>query len=344
LGDLRKIWQSSSARAQDLAEMSVPRWTLGDVNRPEFPQKLPVITTAGLRKTGRSRERVRTLVRHGALARIGRGVYVRAATAQAFTAVPGGEHVLRAAAAVVRAGRGAVVSHRSAAIVHGIDLIGSLGGPASLTVGAGSGRRGNTGIRLYTTPLPAEHITETLGLPVTTVARTVIDLARTLAFAEGVAAADSAIRKQITSKRELSAVLAASPQRNGIRRARRVVEFADGRAESALESIARVAFDDCGLPEPALQVWIPGPKGDAIGRVDFCWEQYKTIAEVDGAMKYEVPARAKAQLRRDKRLREAGYQIVHFDWHEITTNPEQVAASIRDAFASGERTIRDPAA
>jgi Protein of unknown function (DUF559)/Transcriptional regulator, AbiEi antitoxin len=314
------------------------------VNRPELPQKLPVITTAWLRENGRSQERVRTLVRRGALVRIGRGVYVRAATAHAFSAVPGGEHVLRAAAAVVRAGGGAVVSHRSAAILHGIDLMGSLGGSVSLTVGAGSGRKGNAGIRLYTTPLPPEHATEKLGLPVTTVARTVIDLARTLPLAEGVMAADSAIHQRLTSKSDLRAALATCPGRRGVVQAGRVIEFADGKAESALESIARVAFDHCGLPEPVLQVWIPDRTGDAIGRVDFCWEQYKTIAEVDGAMKYEDPARAKAQLRRDKKLREAGYQVVHFDWTEITTNPQQVAASIRAAFATGRRTMRDPAA
>ena len=313
------------------------------MNRPEFPQKLPLVTTATLRDSGRSREQVRTLVRRGVLVRIGRGVYVRAVTATAFTALPGGEHVLRAAATVVRAGRGAVLSHRSAAIMHGIDLIGRFGGPVTMTVDAASGRRGNAGIHLYTTPLLADQVTDKFGLPVTTVARTVIDLARTLPFAEGVAAADCAIRKRMTSRRELRAVLAVSRQRLGTRQARRVVEFANGNAESALESIARVGFRDCGLPAPALQVWIPGPTGDVIGRVDFYWEKYKTIAEVDGAMKYEDPARAKAQLRRDKRLREAGYQVVHFDWTEITTNPQQVAASIRAAFASGRLAASDRA-
>ncbi len=135
-------------------------------------------------------------------------------------------------------------------------------------------------------------------MPVTTAARTVIDLARTLTFAEGVVAADSALRRNLTSKTDLRSVLASYCGRRGVVQASRVVEFADGNAESALESIARVAFDDCGLPVPALQVWIAGPTGDVIGRVDFFWEKYKTIAEVDGALKYQDPARAKAQLRR----------------------------------------------
>lgn len=284
------------------------------------------------------------MTRRGELVRIGRGVYVRAATASAFSATRDGEHVLRAAAAVVQAGRGAVVSHRSAAVLHGIDVIGRRGAAVTITARPSAGRKGTAGVHLYTTPLPAEQVTHKLGVPVTTAARTVIDLARTLTFAEGVMAADSAIHRRLTSKADLRAVLATCRGRRGVVQASRVVEFANGNAESALESIARVGFHDCGLPAPALQIWIPGPTGDVIGRVDFYWEKYKTIAEVDGALKYEDPARAKAQLRRDKKLREAGYQVVHFDWAEITTNPEQVAASIRAAFASGRRAARDPAA
>jgi len=114
-----------------------------------------------------------------------------------------------------------------------------------------------------------------------------------------------------------------------------VVEFADGLSESPLESIARAVFRDCGLPRPALQVRIAGD--EFIGRVDFLWEKYRTVAEVDGAMKYTDPYRARAQLRRDKKLREAGYEVVHFDWREIMSDPEAVAASIRAAFRRGQR-------
>ena len=208
-----------------------------------------------------------------------------------------------------------------------------------------SGRKGTDHLHLYTTPLAPEHVTRKLGLPVTTAARTVIDLARTLTFADGVVAADSAIRKGLTSRRELQIVLATSRGRRGVAQARRVVEFASGLSESVLESIARVVFDDIGLPAPQLQVWIPAATGEAIGRVDFYWEKYKTIAEVDGALKYkDDPGRAMAQLRRDKRLREAGYEVVHFTWYEITARPAEVAASIRAAFQAGGRKAKDPAA
>jgi Protein of unknown function (DUF559) len=173
----------------------------------------------------------------------------------------------------------------------------------------------------------------------------VIDLARTMTFTDGVVAADAAIRKGLTSKSQLRAVLATGSRRTGTIQARRVVEFASGLAESVLESIARVAVAEQGLPAPRLQIWIPDAKGEVIGRVDFYWEEHKTIAEVDGAMKYDIdPGRARAQLRRDKRLRDAGYEVVHLTWHDITARPAEAAASIRAAFRAAARKAKEPAA
>jgi hypothetical protein len=282
-----------------------------------------------------------TLARRGDLVRVGRGIYVRAAVARRLAKLPDGDHLLRAGAAVAQNSPGAVLSHRSAALLHGIDLIGSTK-TVTITAGPGRARRSGAGVHVYTTRLRSQDMMRRYGLPVTTPARTVIDLARTLPLAEGVVAADSAIRKRLTSVPELRAVLAAGPRRRGNTRAVLVAGLADGRSESALESIARVAFGQCGLPPPDLQVWLP--PGQPVGRVDFYWEKYQTIAEVDGAMKYEDPVRAKMQLHRDKLLREAGYEVVHFDWREITTGPALVAGSIRAAFRRGSQRATPPAA
>ena len=71
-----------------------------------------------------------------------------------------------------------------------------------------------------------------------------------------------------------------------------MVDFADALAESPLESIARVVFRDCGLPVPSLQAWLGGTT-EPVGRVDFYWKKYRTVAEVDGAIKYADPLRAR---------------------------------------------------
>ena len=170
------------------------------------------------------------------------------------------------------------------------------------------------------------------GVPVTSVARTVVDLARTTPFRSGVVLADSALHAKKTSEAELLAVAAGCTRWPGIGRARQVIEFSDGRSESPFESIARVAFRDGGLPPPELQVWVGGEHRGAIGRADFLWREHRTIAEADGALKYADADRARRQLRRDADLREAGFEVVHFTWHELTTAPDQVIEAVRAAF------------
>jgi hypothetical protein len=116
------------------------------------------------------------------------------------------------------------------------------------------------------------------------------------------------------------------------------VAFADALAESVLESIARVAFRDLGLPPPQLQARLGGE--EFIARVDFLWPRYRTVAEADGALKYDDRSAAMRQLRRDALLHDAGYQVVHFSWQDITHTPEQVAARIRAAFRRRHRRRR----
>jgi hypothetical protein len=271
-------------------------------------------------------------MRHGVLVRIARGVYARARPARQLMTQPGGEHALRLAASIAVTGPGTVGSHQSAAQLHGLDLIGVPDAAVTLTRGPQTSMRARPGIRLHAASLPAAHIAIKSDLPVTTVARTVIDMARTVEFKAGVVIADSALRKKLTSKEELRAVLATCRRWPGALRAAEVVEFADQLSESALESIGRVAFRDCELPPPELQAWVGGE--ELIGRADFFWREFGTIAEADGALKYadSGQARARAQLRRDAKLREAGFEVVHFDWQQIYWNPARVAAAVHAAF------------
>jgi len=302
-------------------------------SRAPEPQ-IRIVTAKKLREWGRSPGQIRTLVRNGSLVAIGHGIYVSSAMASQFAEVPHGDRVLRAAAAVALNGPGCFLSHQSAALLHHIDLVGDQ--PTHVTLSSRNGRRGvRHGVHRYVIPLPASHVTRKFGLPVTTVARTVVDLARTGTFADGVVAADSALYRGLVAPLELRIVADEGGSR-GKAQAVRVVEFASGLAESPLESLARVAFDDQGLPTPELQASISDDNG-FIGRVDFYWKQYRTIAEVDGALKYADPVRARKQLWRDKALRQAGYEVVHFDWREITQHPDEVASSIREAFRRGRK-------
>jgi predicted transcriptional regulator of viral defense system len=314
-----------------------------DLVMPQTDRVAGIVTTAELTAAGFSDDRIRTLTKRGDLYRVCRGVYADGPRAYETLAFKGGLQLLQLAAAVAVTGKGTVVSHESAAYLHSIDLL-SKQEAATLTCPPQRGRNARPGIRLHSARLPAEHVITWARLPVTTPARTVVDLLRTLSFRAGVVAADSALQRKLVTKAELTAVLATCAHWRGARRAGDVIEFADGRAESPLESIARIAFRDCGLPPPDLQVWLGGTV-EPVGRVDFYWKQYRTIAEVDGAIKYADPERARAQLRRDSLLRDDGFEVVHFTWQQITQTPEQVAVSIRKAFRRGVRNgqLRRPA-
>lgn len=292
-----------------------------------------IVTAAELTAAGVHPGQIRRLIRGKVLAPLTRGVYAPAELAARQASDPAGAHLLQAAAVLARLGPGNAASHQTAAVAHGLDLLGRRPDRVHVTSapdGTGS-RATRPGFHLHVASLPGSHVEPRQGMLVTSVARTVIDLARTSPFQAGVVTADSALRSKLASKQDLLSALAACVSWPGTQRARQVTLFSDARSESALESVSRVAFRDQGLPTPDLQVWVGDD--EVIGRVDFLWPQHRTIAEADGLIKYSGPARALAQLQRDARLRDAGFEVVHFTWQEITRVPWQVTTQIRRAFA-----------
>jgi predicted transcriptional regulator of viral defense system len=294
-----------------------------------------IVTRAELLAAGRTIPQIRWRAERGALVRLGPGSYAAAVSVARALAVreSGGQLELQAAAALATLAPSTVASHQTAALIYALDMLEQLADVLVVTRPPGSqgSRTGRPGVHVHAAALPASHVTTWHGVPVTTAARTVVDLARMSSFQGGVVVADSALRARLTTKKELREVAATCRGWRGIIRARRVVDFADGRSESPLESISRVALSEAGLPAPDLQVWV-GNDLVALGRADFFWAKYHTIGEEDGAVKYANKSRAMTQLRRDTEFREAGFEVVHFGWQEITQTPWQVAASIRAAF------------
>jgi len=300
---------------------------------PETSRLADVVTTAELRQAGLSSASIRVLARRGRLTLLDRGVYARTELAGRCD-----ESTLRLVSALAIVGGGAVGSLYDAALVHGLALL-DRPPPAVSAVtrplGAIGGWSRRPSIRVHTSALPADQVTIRGGVPVTSVARTVVDLARTTSFRAGVVVADSALYSRKMSKADLDGVIATCRHWPGINQARRAADFCDRKSESPFESIARVAFHEGGLPRPELQVWVGGDDGP-IGRVDFLWRQKRTIGEADGAIKYADPDRARQQLHRDADLRDAGFEVVHFSWRELTASPGQVIGWIRAAFARAD--------
>lgn len=294
-------------------------------------------TARSWHRAGLTASQFRLAIQGGGLVRIRRGVYTTRAFMDKAKGEPALWQVLRVASTVCgQSAHDAVASHQTAALIHGISLLSEpdpdvvwLTRPPPRYRGGGV-----PGVRFHSAAVPPDHMTSRYGVRLTTSARTVVDLARSLPHLNGVVIADSALHQRITTKAELRQVLADCAGWPGIDEARRVVKFSDELTESVLESASRVIFAQAGLGPPRLQTDILDEAFRFIGRVDFLWDEHRTIVEADGMGKYEDPQRAREQIRRDIRLREAGYKVVHFTWAELFSDPARVIARIQRAFAA----------
>lgn len=182
-----------------------------------------------------------------------------------------------------------------------------------------------------------------LGVPATSLARTAVDVARARGSLAGVIAADAVLARGVV-RRELESVLDGREGWPGAGAARAAVGFAEPGSESPLESLGRVRFAEQQLPAHALQVVIADADGP-FARVDHCWEEQRTVAEADGAVKYATPADVFAEKRREDRLRDLGWEVVRYTWDEALRRPGLLSSRVRRAFlrASRRPTAAPPA-
>lgn len=278
------------------------------------------VLTRDLLAAGFSPAEVARLARSGELVRLRRGAYRPASDLE-----PDAEtrHRQLLAATLPLLASDAVLSHRSAAVVLGLPVVGGLGRVEVTRSSASSGKRRGP-VHLRAAPLPADEVTEVDGFRVTTLARTVVDLARTLPLGPAVAAGDAAVRAGATAD-DLRAVLLSSAGRPGLAAARRACRMLDGRSESAGESLSRVTLHRIGLPPSDLQHEVRDATGALVGRCDFVWEEHRTLGEFDGRSKYGRLLRPGhrpedvlwAEKQREDALRDLGWQVVRWTWSDL---------------------------
>src|SRR6478735_5237839 len=279
-----------------------------------------VVGRPHLLRSGHDDEDIRGQVRNGDLARITRGWY--------RTAPPADEQqdvIDRVIAHLMRA-PGLVASHESAAVMHQLPLVFAKLTPIHLTCNSVTGGRRNRERVVHSSPLGASDVTRIAGHRVTSIARTLVDLGcaspdpRTV-----IAAADAALERKLVEPAAVGVALTAVGHRAGIARARFLLRFADGRSESAGESILRWLFAQVGLPEPAVQVEVRSARGTFLGRVDFAYPECGLVIEFDGYVKYQALLRpgedvtravVREKEREDKR-REAGLLVIRVVWADF---------------------------
>ncbi|MFF0817787.1 hypothetical protein ACFYVR_21880 [Rhodococcus sp. NPDC003318] len=232
-------------------------------------------------------------------------------------------HRLLAEAVLGVASDEAVLSHQSAAVVHGFDLWNTPLSHVHLTRNRRSGGSRGRHRQVHSLPLAPDDVTTVDGLRVTTPARTIVDLASTLPFEQALVVADHALHGGATTADDVA--LAVDETRRGAGKAHRLLRWADGRSESVGESRSRALFIREQLPVPDLQATLISETGVRLGRVDFL--AGGVVGEFDGRVKYgrlvpagQVPADVlwNEKLREDA-IRDAGWQVVRWIWDELGT-------------------------
>ena len=197
-------------------------------------------------------------------------------------------------------------------------------------------------VRVSPAALASDDIAYRDHLPLTSLARTAIDLCRhTTSWPEALSVADSALRLGV-DKVDLEAAAARAAGWRGGTMGLRAAAFADVRSQSEAESRARALFlDHDALTGFDLQVRI-GDANGFIAQVDFLFREHRTVVEIDGKVKYTDPWRTPGDVLweeklREDRLRDAGYEVVRVTWKQLVTEPDRVIERILAAFARAAR-------
>ncbi|WP_116952087.1 hypothetical protein [Jiangella endophytica] len=167
----------------------------------------------------------------------------------------------------------------------------------------------------------------------TSLPRTVVDIARTAHRADALVIADAALSTSMTQP-ELRSVLGTQAGWRGSRDAVWVVEHGDPYAESPLESWGRLAFIEHGLPVPVTNAWVDTAAGRY--RVGHLLADRWLAFEGDGSLEYDNRLDAGRvvadQREREWRLREAGLGVVRYGWEPARHDRKQLAARFAAAI------------
>lgn len=244
-------------------------------------ERLTLMTTPVDSATARS---MRRRTERGEFLRIGHGV---STPAQAFRdASEAARHRARIDAVLAASRLGLIVSHASAVVMHELPWFGPLPDRVALT----DPTRDRAQRLRFSDKVPARgrDVATVLidGVETTDLVTTAIDVALRSDRGHALVVLDAVLRRGV-DRHDLLAELESRPTRRGAQRVRALLELADGRIESAGESLALLVMHDLGLPRPELQHEF-SVDGRCIARVDFWFPEQGVVVEFDGLVKYRA--------------------------------------------------------
>ncbi|HEX7290742.1 MAG TPA: DUF559 domain-containing protein [Conexibacter sp.] len=259
-----------------------------------------------------------TRVRCGLLIPLHRGVY---AVGHAHLR-PNGYRL----AAVLAVGAGAALSHRDAAALHGL----RDGGGIRIDVSTPAERTSTERIRVHARrALDARDITTVSGIPVTTVSRTLVDLAEALAHQQLAKVLGEAERQGALDVKGIEEAVERLRGRRGPSVAKVRAALAELAAHgtqltrSALEDRLLPLLDAHDLPRPATNAHVEGYEGDAV------WRKARLIVELDGWDAHKTRRAFQHDRTKANALTNAGWTVLRFTHDDLVRRPEVVVAGVR---------------
>lgn len=282
---------------------------------PEAPavlQKAGGFATTAQLLTVMTRQQLDVQVKNGELLRVWYGVY----------AAQEPNLLGRLAALDIFMGQHAVACMGTAAVLHGFDTENTT---AIHVLDPGVRMRPTVGLMVH--QRVGARLQRVHGRLATSPAWTAVEVARQLRRPRALATLDAALRSMQCTRAEIQTAAAEQRGRRGIVAVRQLLPFADGRAESAMESEARLVMIDRGLPLPELQYPIYGSDGE-LWRVDFAWPAARLAVEYESIDWHAGRDEMIRDKRRLSRIQELGWTIIPIVVDDVRREPDSLANRI----------------
>ncbi|WP_157576112.1 type IV toxin-antitoxin system AbiEi family antitoxin domain-containing protein [Mycobacterium sp. GA-2829] len=270
------------------------------------------IATARELRTVMTRPRLDWLVRRGEVLRVCHGVYA--------DRVPDLRGRLRALDLYLR--QEAVACLGTAASLYGFDVENTVG---LHILDPGRRIRPTVGVSVHQRVGAPLH--RVAGRAATAPAWTAVETARRLSRPRALATLDAAVHSTWCDTAELARAVDAQFGRRGIVAVRDLLPHVDGRAESAMESEARLVMIDYGLPTPVLQYEIHGRDG-VVWRVDFAWPDERVVAEYESVEWHTGRDEMVRDRKRVAALQDLGWTVIPIVVDDVRHHPAQFAERI----------------
>jgi len=305
---------SSTASPRPMSEKRAVEPGIGAVEARIAARQHGIVTRTQLRAAGFGDDVIDGRIRTRRLTRIHRGVYLVGIVPPRYA---------RELAACLACGPRAVLSHRSAAALW--QIVKRRARPASVEVTIPEGRRRRPGLRVYRVgTLRPDEVTRLNGVPITTPARTLYDLADRMSRRRLERAVAEAIALRLTTAAELRMMASRQAGRRGVRRLRAVLDLGGPvRTRSEAEEIFLDLVLRHGVVRPVVNTRVAGHE------VDFYWPASRLAVEVDGFACHTSPRAFERDRRRDAELAALGVRVVRVTWRQITEEPDAVLLRLK---------------